>query len=154
MELVTKSAQETRQVGKKFATSLIEGEKDKLTVALIGELGAGKTTFTQGFAEGLGIKSRVISPTFILMRRYEIPPMIDHSLRFTGFYHIDLYRIEEKALTEVKNIGIDDIWEKPGNIVFIEWAEKIADMIPRDAYEIKFEIIGEKERKIIINKNE
>jgi tRNA threonylcarbamoyladenosine biosynthesis protein TsaE len=149
MEFITKSPEETKRAGQEFADSLIEGSRNFATVGLIGDLGAGKTTFVQGFSEGLGIK-RVISPTFILMRSYEIPKV----KRFSNFYHIDLYRLEGNIEDEVKNIGLFDIWKKKGNIVFVEWAEKLEGLLPEDAYKMKFEIIGETERKITINKNE
>jgi len=149
MEFITKSAQETKEAGKRFAASLIEGQKKTLTVGLVGELGAGKTTFVQGFAEGLGITTRVISPSFILMRKFNVP-----GDRFSHFYHVDLYRLEENVAGEVKNIGLDDVWEKKGNIVFIEWAEKVADMIPNTSYQISFKIINKDERRIAIEKHE
>jgi len=138
MEVITKSAQETKDLGKKIATDLKGGE----TLALIGDLGSGKTTFIQGFAEGLGIKNRIISPTFILMRKYS-----DSKL---NFYHIDLYRLENNLENEVKNLGIDDTWGKENNIVAIEWAEKIKDLLPKGTIQLRFENMGEDDRKISI----
>lgn len=134
-------------MGRDFAASLIEGEKESLTVGLIGELGAGKTTFVQGFAEGLGITKRVISPTYVLVREYEVKKG-----GFENLYHVDLYRLTEDVSGEAGELGIFDIWGKDGNIVLIEWAEKIADIIPDDAYKIEFDLVGEKERKIAIDK--
>lgn len=133
-------------MGKDFAASLIEGKREFLTLGLIGELGSGKTTFTQGFAEGMGVEKRIISPTYILMREYELEG------RFKSFYHIDLYRLEENVSKEAKEFGIFDIWEKMGNIVVVEWAEKIADIMPDGAYKIEFETVDIKERKIKIGK--
>lgn len=119
-------------------------------LALTGDLGSGKTTFVQGFAEGLGVKARIISPTFILMRHYKVS--INHqSLTISHFYHIDLYRLEGNIGNEVINLGLGDIWEKPENIVVIEWAEKIKEMIPESARWIKFENLGGDRRKITIN---
>lgn len=149
MEFITKSPEETKRAGQEFADSLIEGSRKFVTVGLIGDLGAGKTTFVQGFSQGLGIK-RVISPTFILMRNYEIPK----SKKFSNFYHVDLYRLEGNIQDEVKNIGLLDIIRKEGNIVFIEWAEKISGLLPKNAYRMEFEIVGETERKITISQNE
>ena len=146
MELITKSAEETKKVGKDFATSLVEGKREFLTLGLVGELGSGKTTFTQGFCQGMGIDKRVISPTYILMREYELQG------RFSNLYHTDLYRLEGNMPKEVKELGISDIWEKPGNIVLIEWAEKIADIMPDSAYKINFEVIDTDKRKITIEK--
>lgn len=139
MEFTTQSAEETKNLGKTLAADLAGGE----VFALTGDLGSGKTTFAQGFAEGLGIKKRIISPTFILMRKYEVD--------YKNFYHIDLYRFEKNVWEEVINLGVTDIWGKPENIVVIEWAEKIKDMIPKEAIWIKFENLGENERKITIN---
>lgn len=125
-------------MGKKTAADLKGGE----TLALTGELGSGKTTFIQGLAEGLGIKGRIISPTFILMRKY-VASKFD-------FYHIDFYRLEDGLENEVKNLGIDDTWGKKDTVVAIEWAEKIKKSIPENAIWIEFENLGENERKILI----
>ena len=138
MELITKSASETQRLGEKIADSLKKGG----TLALSGELGSGKTTFVQGFAKGLGIKQRIISPTFILMRKYG-----------ENFYHIDLYRLEEDIENEVRNLGVEDIWKDPKNIVIIEWAEKIKDVIPKEAKWIKFSNFGKDKRRITVQDN-
>jgi len=120
-------------------------------LALTGDLGSGKTTFLQGFASGLGIEQRVISPTFILMRKYKISPNTIHGSQYTDFYHIDLYRLEENVEQEVKNLGIEEIWTNPDNIVAIEWAEKIKQMLGKDTIWIKFENLGEDKRKLLIS---
>ena len=138
MEFVTKSAQETQSLGQKIAANLVGGE----TFALSGDLGSGKTTFVQGFSKGLGLTSRIISPTFILMRKYQVPGK--------DFYHVDLYRLEKDVDKEVINLGLTDVWGKPGNIVVIEWAEKIKNSIPKNARWIFFENLGEEKRKITV----
>jgi tRNA threonylcarbamoyladenosine biosynthesis protein TsaE len=137
METITQSAQETKDLGQKFSASLKGGE----TIALVGDLGAGKTTFVQGLAQGLGIKNRMISPTFILIRNYD------------DFFHVDLYRLEENVDEEVKNLGLTDIWGKNGNIVVIEWAEKITDLLPENTIWINLEILEGEQRKIAIKQN-
>lgn len=158
MEIITKSPQETQEVGRKLAASLIEGERKTLTVGLTGELGAGKTTFVQGFAEGLGIKQRIISPTFILLRKYNIELQDSLPRRQAGktpklqnFYHVDFYRVEDNVLEEARNLGLIDIWEREGNVVVIEWAEKIKEIFPKSAYKVTFENLGEGRRKITVN---
>ena len=138
MEFITESSQETQDLGQKIAADLVGGE----ILALTGDLGSGKTTFVQGFSKGLGLTSRIISPTFILMRKYRASDK--------DFYHIDLYRLEKEVDKEVVNLGVTDIWGKPGNIVVIEWAEKIKDLIPKSAKWIFFENLGEDKRKITI----
>ena len=129
MEIVTKSARETQELGKKLANNLKGG-----IVALYGELGSGKTTFVQGLAAGLGIKKRIVSPTFIFIRQY------------SNFYHIDLYRIEKPE--DARGLGLEEILGDPANIVVIEWAEKIKNLLPKKRIDVKFKILGENERKI------
>ena len=119
-------------------------------LALTGDLGSGKTTFVQGLAEGLGLKSRIISPTFILVRKYKIP-FSHQPLAISHLYHIDLYRLEKNIENEVKNLGIEDFWKSPENVIVIEWAEKIRSMIPKKATWIKFENKGDDRRLITID---
>lgn len=139
-----------------MAGSLKGGE----ILALTGKLGSGKTTFVQGLAQGLGIKKRVISPTFILMRRYSTP-ITNHppspgkaGLRrasqslITNFYHLDLYRLEKNLEKEVENLGIKEIWTKKENVVAIEWSEKIRNLMPKKATWLKFEDRGGDRRMI------
>lgn len=145
MEIFTKSAEETKEVGQKLAASLIEAKRNHMTIGLVGDLGSGKTTFTQGFAEGLGIEKDVISPTFILMREYEAGEK--------NFYHVDLYRLEDSVEDEVENIGLTDIWDRKGNVVVVEWADKITDIMPKDAYWVYFENLGEGKHKIKIQED-
>ncbi len=108
-------------------------------LAFVGNLGAGKTTFIQGLAHGLKIKSKIVSPTFILMRQYG------------DFYHLDLYRLEGDVKKEVENLGLFDILQDTKNIVAIEWAEKIKDNLPKNTKWITFENINEDTRKITID---
>lgn len=138
MEFITKSPEETKSLGRKIAADITGGE----IFALSGNLGSGKTTFVQGFALGLGITGRIISPTFILMRTY--------SLKDKKFFHVDLYRLDKKVDREVTNLGLKDIWGKPNSIVIIEWAEKIRGVVPKGAQWIKFETLEGDKRKIII----
>jgi tRNA threonylcarbamoyladenosine biosynthesis protein TsaE len=134
MEVITNSARETQEFGKEFSAKLTPGS----TVALSGDLGAGKTTFIQGIAEGLGIKERVNSPTFIIMRSYE------------DFYHVDLYRLEENVESEVTNLGIPDLVDEGKSIIVIEWAEKMRGMLPKNTIWINIENVDENTRKISI----
>ncbi len=136
MEVITKSAAETKKLGQRLGSSLKGGE----VLALIGDLGSGKTTFIQGLAKGLGITQRIISPTFIIMRTYN------------NFHHVDLYRLEGNLKGELNNLGITDLWGKEKNIFAIEWAEKISELLPKKAIRIKFENIDETTRKIRIKK--
>ena len=143
MELLTQSAEETKRFGSKMAADITSSKKAK-TFALSGELGSGKTTFVQGLAQGLGLKSRIISPTFILVRSYNMPALSS----FLYFYHIDLYRLEDNIEGEVKSLGFEETVIDPSNIVAVEWAEKIKGIIPKEALWIKFESLGENTRRI------
>ena len=132
---ISKSEQGTKQFAQRFARKT----KSKI-FALTGELGAGKTIFIQGFAKGLGIKDKIISPTFVLIRQHKIPN--------TGevLYHIDLYRLEN--IKSLESLGLGEILTDPNNIVLIEWAEKARQLLPKDT--IKIDISkGEGQNRII-----
>lgn len=141
MEIKSKSKAETKKAGQKLAKYLQGGD----VVALYGDLGVGKTVFAQGVASGLGIKRKVISPTFIFMRSY---PVLQHNQKLE-FYHIDLYRVENQ--TDLISLGLSEIFS-PDSIILIEWAEKIQKALPRKRYEVKIQKTGEKNRKIRIDR--
>ncbi len=103
-----------------------------LVLALQGELGAGKTTFTQGFARGLGIRERISSPTFIISRRSVIP----RKSRFKSFFHIDCYRLSKPA--DLLSVGWKDIVKDPSNVVVLEWPERVSRLLPKDAITLRF----------------
>ncbi|MFH1832581.1 MAG: tRNA (adenosine(37)-N6)-threonylcarbamoyltransferase complex ATPase subunit type 1 TsaE [Candidatus Levyibacteriota bacterium] len=149
---ITKSAEETQKIAK----SLVRKIKNGGVLALYGDLGSGKTTFTQGLAKELGIK-RIISPTFIIIRSYKIKnhpfgklrAKIKNTIKNSKiFYHIDLYRVER--VTDVNNLGIEEIFENPQNIIVIEWAEKMKELLPKKRIDIYFEYLEENKRKIEI----
>ncbi len=143
MEFITKSARETQKVGRKIAVNLVK--ETPSIIALTGDLGSGKTTFVQGFVKGLGVRKRIISPTFILMRTYK-------AKKKNTLYHLDLYRIESDFEKEIKNLGVKDLWKEEKNILVIEWAEKIKNLLPDDTIWIKFEYLSDGQRKIIIER--
>ncbi len=132
---ITKSYSETQKLGYSFAKVLKKGD----VICLYGELGSGKTTFIQGLAKGLGIKNRIISPTFIMVRNYK--------LKALNFYHLDLYRAEGKEAIE--GLGINEITNNMNNIVAIEWAEKLESYLPEKRIDIKFYYQGGNARKIV-----
>ena len=119
--VITKSTEETKEAGRRFSADLKGGE----VVALIGDLGAGKTTFVQGLAVGLDISNNVPSPTFIIMRTYTL-----ENQKFRNLYHFDLYRLEDNIESELINLGIKDIWNNKENVSVIEWAEKADKILP------------------------
>ena len=144
MEIITQSAQETQKLGEKIGRDLKASlSTDKRVVALYGELGGGKTTFIQGLAKGLGIKKRILSPTFVFVRQYPLTKGI--------FHHVDLYRINN--LTDAKGLGLEEIFVDSEAIVAIEWAERIKEILPEERIDIYFEYLGEEKRKIKIIKS-
>ena len=138
--ITTDSLRETQEFARDFAKNLKAGD----VLCLYGNLGSGKTSFVQGLAKGLGITRRIISPTFIIARRYEIGDL--------NLYHIDLYRTQ--TLQDLLSIGIDEILEDDNNIVAIEWAEKLLDLMPKKRVDLKFEYVDENKRKITIENHE
>ncbi len=153
------SSQETANFGGKLAKSILiaqkmDGKNRAATIiTLHGNLGAGKTTFTQGFARGLGIKRRLISPTFIIMRRYALPATKKRGAQFKNLYHIDAYRLKNPDGLEM--LGLAAIFSDPTAIVLIEWPENIKKLLKgptKSAIKIEFEYgKKENERRIIIS---
>ena len=135
MEIFTKSAEETVELGKRIGVFLVPND----VVALVGPLGAGKTTLIQGIAEGAGVKDYVTSPTFIIINEYQgrVP-----------FFHVDLYRLEDVG--EIEDLGIGEYFER-GGVCVIEWAEKLKELEPKSCHEIEMEIVSETERKICVS---
>ncbi len=114
-------------------------------LALAGELGAGKTTFAQGFAKGLGVKEKILSPTFILLREFKIK----HPF-FRTLYHVDCYRLDNPA-RELLHLGFKKIIADPRAIVVIEWADRIQKILPRDFFWIQFRYGDKNKRSITLH---
>lgn len=143
---VTNSFEETQKLGEELAIEATLSQKEEaLVIALYGDLGAGKTTFTQGLAKRLGIQKRIISPTFIFVRTYNLKST---SQIFKFFYHIDLYRIDGEE--SIEGLGIEEIIKDQKNIVAIEWAEKIRNLLPKDRWNVTFEYVDGNKRRITI----
>ena len=124
-------------------------------ICLSGELGSGKTTFTQGVLKGLGAKGPYTSPTFIVMKALQRSKVktskvknSSQNSKVKNIYHIDAYRVGPK---DILDLGWEEIIADKNNIVIIEWAERIKRIIPRKAIWIKFSHKGKNEREIIIN---
>jgi tRNA threonylcarbamoyladenosine biosynthesis protein TsaE len=110
-------------------------------VTLQGDLGAGKTTLTQEIARQLGIKEKVISPTFVIMKKYSID---DTSFKY--LIHIDAYRLTKSE--ELMKLGWEEILEDRDNLVILEWPENVPDCIPKNTYNIKLSHSNESTRSI------
>lgn len=126
-EYVTNSPEETFALGEKLGKSCQGGE----VILLLGNLGAGKTCFTQGLAYGLGVKGKVNSPTFNLMKIYKI--------KLGTLCHIDAYRLNSGH--DLEMIGVDDYLGRQDSVVVIEWAERVKEIWPKNKIKIKFKNI-------------
>lgn len=119
---------------KDFIQSIKKGEKATV-VGLSGDLGAGKTTFTQKVAKELDISDDVTSPTFVIQKLYDIP-----SGEFRRLIHIDAYRLEGGE--DLERLGFLDLLEDPDNLIMIEWPENVKDVLPSDIITLNFEFLG------------
>jgi tRNA threonylcarbamoyladenosine biosynthesis protein TsaE len=141
-QIITTGYKDTQELGSFFAKKLKGGE----VLALYGDLGSGKTTFMQGLAKGLGITKNIISPTFIIMRTYEIG--IKDKERIKNLYHLDLYRIENEE--QAVDLGLKELMGDVENIVAIEWPDKIENLLPEKRITIHFEYLEDDKRQIRI----
>lgn len=147
----TKSFQETQQAGAELARKLTQKKTQKTAtvLALRGDLGAGKTTFLQGFAKGLGVKENILSPTFVIMKKFLIPRNAKlYNSQYSYFYHFDCYRLN--SYEEVLQLGFKEVISDPKNIVAIEWPEKLGEALLKNTITIKFEHLSENERELTI----
>lgn len=128
--LITHSAAETQAVAEKLATLVKAGT----VITLDGDLGAGKTTFTQGFGKGLGVTRNVNSPTFTIMKQYQgrLP-----------LYHMDVYRLEDTG----DDIGLEEYINGDG-VAIVEWSNLIESSLPTERIAITIERIGDEERQL------
>lgn len=141
IKVISGSEKETKSLAANFAHRLKGGE----CLALKGELGSGKTTFVKGLARGFGVKKKIRSPSFVIIKAYQLPGQ-------KTFYHIDLYRL--KSSKEFSELGFSEILKNQANIVAIEWPDKIKKFLPKKTIYINF-ALGKtsRERTISFAKN-
>lgn len=136
---ISKNLQETGQIATEVAVNLKGGE----VIGLVGELGAGKTIFVQALAEALGIKEKVASPTFVLMKVYSVA---GHQ-SIAKLVHVDAYRLNDSE--ELKNIGLLEYLGQPNTVTIIEWADRVKDILPKNAMMVNIKAGGsDEERKL------
>lgn len=140
-KLICPSESQTKQAAAKLAKRLHGGA----VLALYGELGAGKTKFIQGLAEALGIKSRVTSPTFNILRVYSLKGRKDKA---DSFYHIDAYRLASGR--DLLALGAEEFLGAPNSIAAIEWAERVEDILPPQTIRLRFRLLAGGEREITV----
>lgn len=151
MDFLTQSAGETQKLAGKILKEIASHQtQGALVLALQGELGAGKTAFTQGLGQALGIKEKILSPTFVIMKHFKIATsdkrLAASRIKVSDLYHIDAYRLS--GIKDTKELGLEEILKDKNNLVVIEWAERVKEALPKDAVWIKFEHKGEDNRGI------
>jgi len=141
MEAKSNSPKDTEKIAQILAKSLKGGK----IIALFGDLGAGKTVFVKGLAEGLGIKKRITSPTFVFIKSYPVKigskPLI--------FHHLDLYRASSNA--DLQSLGLEEVFSQ-NSIVVVEWANKIYWDLPKKRIDVKIEKVNAQKRRIEIDR--
>lgn len=153
---ITKSYKQTQKLGKNLAKEVLalrdskgapHGENNSAVVfGLQGNLGGGKTTFLQGFAKGLGIKEKILSPTFVILKHFKIPIYNIQNTTYTDFYHIDCYRLKNEK--DILELDFKEIIFNPKNIVAVEWPEKIKKALPKNTGFISFKFIDKNTREL------
>lgn len=156
MKVISKSISDTEKIAKDFMEKISMGVYDTaLVVGLYGDLGSGKTTFTQAIARIFNIEEVVTSPTYVIEKIY---PIVTWTLsvqvgggrnsNFKNLIHVDAYRLDSAKELEVLD------WEKTlsdsRNIIFIEWPEKVLEVLPKNHAKIYFKFLSENEREITI----
>jgi len=132
-KFTTCSVDETIELAQNF-----ESEKfPNMVICLNGELGSGKTIFTKGFAQAMEITDTITSPTFTIIKEYEGDMPL---------YHMDVYRLDDDSC----DIGIEEYFSKDG-VCIIEWADNIKDILPKERLDIKFKVVDENKRCLVIN---
>ena len=135
----TKNSKETAKIAATLAKRMKGGE----VLALIGNLGSGKTTFAQAFAKALGVKERVQSPTFIFMHEHRLK-------RKNGpayFVHADASR---GGVAELRGIGIEEYFGRPDAVVLIEWADRVKGLLPRKRVTVRLKHLGGDRRSLTL----
>lgn len=140
MEYISNSDIETRKISEQFASRLKGGE----VLCLYGDLGAGKTVFARGMVNYFLPGKRVLSPTFIIVRHY-----YPQNFPIKDILHVDLYRISQSS--EVQDLGLAEFMNKSDNIVVIEWADRLSELLPEKRIDIKLETLSDQTRLIRID---
>ncbi len=140
MEITTTSTKETQELAHKLAHKIKPGD----VLALYGDLGSGKTTFTSYLVSALGIESRVQSPSFVIIRKYDRTGANTKDIKTV--YHIDLYRLTKKG--ELEDLGLEELFAEENAISIIEWPELAQDLLPKGAMTMKFKYLDENIRSI------
>lgn len=142
--MLSKSLADTEKIVTDFLVDLRPSSDKATVVGLSGDLGSGKTTFSQSLAKQLGVVETVTSPTFVIQKIYLLGD--ENKNGFKKLIHIDCYRLNNGA--EMAKIGWAEIGADPENLIVVEWPEKIADILPADMIKVDFAFVDETTREI------
>jgi tRNA threonylcarbamoyladenosine biosynthesis protein TsaE len=135
MKYISKNLKNTQEIAKDFVLKLLPQKSGATVVGLYGELGAGKTSFTQGVAKAFNLQDTITSPTFVIEKIYPIRtngrrrPISNRASEFEHLIHIDAYRLEKSQ--ELLHLGWKEIIADSKNLILVEWPEKVADIMPK-----------------------
>jgi tRNA threonylcarbamoyladenosine biosynthesis protein TsaE len=169
MNKVSKNTEDTAKIAKEFLSKLEISPKTATVVGLYGDLGSGKTAFTQAVAKLLNIKKKVNSPTFVIMKKYSLPKRADcknflaskkgpvlagenlyNQLAFKYFFHLDAYRLKNEK--ELFHLGWEEMISNREHLIFIEWPEQVIKAMPKKYHKISIYHTKEGHRKFVIKK--
>ena len=155
-KFVSNNQEQSKKFAQDFAEKILTAPISRrnldigaVVLALIGDLGSGKTAFAQAFAEAIGVKEKIKSPTFIIFRKSKIGNKEWREKGFENFYHFDVYRINNEK--EILNLGWEELISDPKNIVLAEWADKIEKILPKNRVKIMFKHLRGDKREITIS---
>lgn len=132
MKVTSDSPSRTKELGRLLAKEILRGgSAEPIIIGLKGNLGAGKTTFIKGFAEGLGVRNKITSSTFVILRHYPLKQK-----KCAHFFHMDAYRI--KKISELRHLGFGKIISLPKSVTLIEWPENIGGALPQKTKWLEF----------------
>ena len=156
---ITQSAEETQKIGEALGIAYLKEKVSRSEIPLrgrsmglphvilcTGDLGSGKTTFIRGIARGLGIDTRLLSPTYIIVRRYSIPRLSPESF----LYHLDLYRT--KGLSDAEGVGIFEMLDDINSITVIEWPERMGTVLLPPHIDCQFRVFEENKHEVTIQR--
>ena len=145
---MVKSLTDLESLADDFLKKLKKGKRATL-VTLTGDLGSGKTAFTQRVGKILGIKAKITSPTFVIQKKYELSPSEpkEISTSYKQLIHIDAYRLNNGR--DLLVLDWDEIMNNPDNLILLEWPERVKDIVPTSAKKISFKFIDDSSREIV-----
>lgn len=141
--MLSKSIADTEKFAREILASLKLRPDGATIIGLYGDLGSGKTSFVQQIAKILGVRSLVQSPTFVIIKNYKLL-----TTNYKLLTHIDAYRLD--GGTDLKKLGWNTLASDPANLILIEWANRVTDILPPDHHKLRFEFVNDTTRKIAL----